>query len=365
METLDVAVIGAGVIGLAIGRSFALTGRNVTVIEAEKDFGTGISSRNSEVIHAGIYYPGGSLKARFCVQGKKLLYDYCHERQVACRKIGKIIVANNEREKKTLKGYLEQGKKNGVDDLQLLGRRKLLEMEPALSALTGLYSPSTGIINSHQLMQNLLTDIHLNGGTVVFDNKLTGGRLESAGPVIELNNENIYPLRCKLLINAAGLGAQAVARSLGQHENTIPAQYYAKGHYYSLNRKSPFAHLVYPVANNAGLGIHASLDLQGRTRFGPDVKWVDEADYSFDEDRRSLFAVSIKRYYADLDESLLIPDYTGIRPKIVKQGEPAADFLIQSEKEHGQKGLINLFGIESPGLTSSVALGDHVANHFA
>jgi len=365
LERLDVAIIGAGVIGLAIGRALALAGREVTIIEAERDLGTGISSRSSEVIHAGIYYPQNSLKARFCVQGKTLLYLYCQERQINHRKIGKLIVATDKNELAALRNFRKQATENGVHDLQLIGSQHLREMDPEVEALGGLLSPSTGIVDARQLMLSFSTDISHCGGTIVFNSSLTGGRLTSSGPIIELDGDKNSQFSCQLLINAAGLGAQSVACKLGLQESLIPPSYYARGQYFSLTGTTPFNHLIYPVANNAGLGIHATVDLTGQLRFGPDVKWIKEINFAFDEDRRALFAKAIKRYYPGLDESLLTPGYTGIRPKIVGPGEAAADFLLQTEREHHSPGLINLFGIESPGLTSSMALAAHLANNMS
>jgi L-2-hydroxyglutarate oxidase LhgO len=365
LEKLDAVIIGAGVIGLAIGRALALAGREVTIVESEKDFGTGISSRNSEIIHAGIYYPHASLKARLCVQGKVLLYHYCRERQINHKKPGKLIVATDKEELATLKTYKQQATANGVDDIQVIGTKHLRELEPNVDALGGLLSPSTGIIDSRGLMFSFLTDISQHGGTIVYNSSLTGGRLTKSGAVIELDDDDSSPFACKLLINTAGLSAQSVARRLGLQESLIPSSYYAKGHYYSLTGATPFNRLIYPVANQAGLGIHATLDLTGQVRFGPDVKWIDKIDFSFDEDRRASFSKAIKRYYPGLDESALVPGYTGIRPKLVGPGQSAADFLLQTEQQHHCPGLINLFGIESPGLTSSMALAAHLASSIS
>jgi L-2-hydroxyglutarate oxidase LhgO len=365
LEKLDVAIIGAGVIGLAIGRAFALAGREVTIIEAKRDFGTGVSSRSSEVIHAGIYYPQNTLKAEFCVRGKALLYHYCREQQINHSRIGKLIVATEKKELAVLRNYREQATKNGVDDLQLIGGQELREMEPEVEALAGVLSPSTGIVDTHQLMLSFLTDISQCNGTIVFNSSLTAGRLTSSGPIIELDGDNNSQYSCQLLINAAGLDAQSVARKLGLQESLIPPLYYAKGYYFSLTGTAPFNRLIYPVANNAGLGIHATLDLTGQLRFGPDIQWIKKVDFTFDEERRTQFEQAIKRYYPGLDKSRLAPGYAGIRPKLVGPREAAADFLLQTEQEHHSPGLINLFGIESPGLTSSMALAAHLVNNIS
>lgn len=355
MEKLDAVVIGAGIVGLAVGRALALAGREVVVLERQSHFGMETSSRNSEVIHAGIYYPPQSLKARFCVAGKKQLYSYCAQRHIAHRRIGKLIVAVSDDEVPLLHHYRDNALASGVDDLRLLNAKEVSEMEPEVRAVAGLFSPSTGIVDSHGLMVNYLTDIERCGGMLVANSAVTGGRATASGIEIRVGGAGYH---CHTLINAAGLYAPAVAHSL--NAANVPKAYYAKGHYFALSGKSPFNHLVYPLAGNAGLGVHVTLDIGGQARFGPDVEWIDNIDYHFSAGRLNDFVRAIRRYYPNLDETRLSPGYTGIRPKICGPNEPAADFMVQTCEQHGVGGLINLFGIESPGLTASLALADYV-----
>lgn len=351
-ESCDVVVIGAGIIGLAVARAFASTGREVLILERHNAIGTETSSRNSEVIHAGIYYPKGSLKARLCVQGKQLLYEYCAERNIAHSKVGKIIVATTEVQKSTLKQYQTQAIENSAGELQWLDRSEVRVLEPYVTCLAGVFSETTGIIDSHEFMTSLLGDVEANGGMVAFNSEV-----ESIGRGDGLSVESLgLTLKPKTLVNAAGLSAPSLSRRLGGQYK----EFYAKGHYYTLSGKSPFKHLVYPIAESGGLGVHVTLDIGGQARFGPDVEWVDSVDYSFSESNKQKFVDSVRCYYPDLDETKLIPGYTGIRPKLAPRGQPATDFIINGPRETGIPDYVELLGIESPGLTASLAIANLV-----
>jgi L-2-hydroxyglutarate oxidase LhgO len=361
-ERIECAVIGAGVVGLAIARRLAMSGREVVVLEAEEAFGTHTSSRNSEVIHAGIYYPTASLKARLCVAGRKALYRYCAEHDVHHRRIGKVIVACDESELAGLKKYKEQAEVNGVDDLRQLTGGELEQMEPNVRCVAGFLSPSTGIIDSHGLMLAYLGDAESRGAALALKSPVVSGRAAGGGITLEVGGAEPMTLECGMVVNSAGLNAQAVARSIaGIPPETIPPTHYAIGHYYTLSGAAPFRRLVYPVARQDWLGVHVTIDLGGQVKFGPDFSWIDRVDYRFDESREAAFYQAIRRYYPGLRDGTLQAGYTGIRPKIHGPGQPAPDFLIQGEGAHGIPGLVNLYGIESPGLTSSLAIADHVA----
>ena len=360
---VDCVVIGAGVVGLACARKIAITGRDVIVLEQHESFGTETSSRNSEVIHAGIYYPSSSLKAALCVRGKKMLYQYCEERQVNHRRTGKLIVAVSQDESAALEKYQHQAARNGVTDLVFKSAAEIAEMEPAVKAVRGLYSPSTGIIDSHEYMQALIGDLEHNNGMVVYHSRVSSIERDAKGFILKIDGDSDFELRCNQLVNSAGLHAWSVSRML-DNSIDIPPRYYARGHYYSLGGKTPFSRLIYPVPEKGGLGIHVTLDLAGKVRFGPDVQWIDDIDYRFDESQRPRIIEAIKTYFPDLDESRLQASYTGIRPKLAGPNEAAGDFLIQSEHQHGIPGLVNLFGIESPGLTSSLAIAEEVSTRF-
>jgi L-2-hydroxyglutarate oxidase LhgO len=363
METIDCVVIGAGVVGLAIARRLALAGREVVVLEAERSIGNHTSSRNSEVIHAGIYYPSGSLRARMCLAGKKALYRYCPSRGVEHKRITKIIVATADDEIPTLRKYKEQAERNGVDDLVWLEREQVNAMEPNVVAVAGMLSPSTGIIDSHGLMLAYQGDAESAGAAVVFESPVLGGAVTGDGIAIEVGGKEPMQIRARTVVNAAGLTAPSVSHTIqGIPSATIPPQHLCKGHYYTLAGKSPFNRLIYPVGSGLWHGVHVTLDLGGQVKFGPDLMWLDSIDYSFDESREAAFYQAIRHYYPALADGDLVPGYTGIRPKITAQGEPAADFMIQGPAVHGIAGLVNLYGIESPGLTSSLAIGDHVAS---
>lgn len=362
METIDCAVIGAGVVGLAIARRLALAGREVIVLEAESSIGNHTSSRNSEVIHAGIYYPTGSLRARMCVAGKQALYRYCPEHGVEHRRITKVIVATAEDEVPTLHKYKAQAERNGVLDLQWLNRDQMAALEPNVVAVAGLLSPSTGIIDSHGLMLAYQGDAEERGAAVVFESPVLGGAVRTDGIELAVGGRDPMTLAARIVVNSAGLTAPAVARSIrGVPPATIPPQHYCKGHYYVLSGKPPFGRLIYPVGSGLWHGVHVTLDLGGQVKFGPDLHWQDTIDYTFDASREADFYAAIRHYYPKLRDGALQPGYTGIRPKITAKGEPAADFVIHGPREHGIPGLVSLYGIESPGLTSSMAIGDYVA----
>ena len=357
-------VVGAGVVGLAIARELATSGVEVLVTDQAEGIGTGTSSRNSEVIHAGIYYPAGSLKARLCLAGKHLLYDYCRERGVAHRQLGKLIVASDETEHEALKNILHKAQANGVHDLQWLDARQAQALEPALNCTAALLSPSTGIIDSHGLMLAYQGDAENASAQCVFHcpfesaRALSDGGFEVSGFEVSFGGLEPMTLTCDMLINAAGLQAPALANRIdGLDPSHIPTAYLCKGSYFNLQGKAPFDHLIYPVPQRAGLGVHLTLDLGGQAKFGPDTQWVDREDYDIDPKRCEDFYEAVRRYWPDLKDGALQPGYTGIRPKISGPDEPAADFCLSGPREHGLTGLVNLFGIESPGLTASMAIG--------
>lgn len=359
---VEAVVIGAGVVGLAVARALALAGREVIVLERAAHVGTETSSRNSEVVHSGIYYPPGSLKARLCVRGRDLLYGYCDAKGVPYKRTGKLIVATSPDEVPTLEKYFDLARQNAIGDIAWLTADEVRALEPEVRCVRALHIPYTGIVDSHGLMTALWGDLQAAGGDVAFLTEVAGGRLRPDG-LFELDVAGFdETLTCRELVNSAGLYAPDLARKLdGCAGEQAPTAYYARGHYFSLSGKSPFLRLVYPVANAAGLGTHVTIDLSGRAKFGPDVQWIDGVDYSFGPSRRESFAEAIRLYYPALDEDRLQPDYTGIRPKIAPAGAPAADFRVSGPGEHGIRGLVHLYGIESPGLTATMALGDNVA----
>jgi L-2-hydroxyglutarate oxidase LhgO len=360
--TLDVAVIGAGVVGLAIARALALQGREVVVLESERAPGMHTSSRNSEVIHSGFYYPKGSLKARLCVAGRRALYAYAEQKGIAHRRVGKLVVATSEAELAVLDKYHATGEANGVEGLSPLTADEARALEPEVRCIGALWSAETGIVDSHGFMQALRRDAEERGAAIALRSPVVGGEARGSGIELQVGGDTPSTIRCKAVVNAAGLWAQDVARSIaGVPDASIPRCYYALGHYFVLSGRSPFRHLVYPVAQAGGLGIHVTLDLDGRARFGPDVEWIDHVDYSFDEARAASFAAAIRRYWPALPDGALQPGYTGIRPKLGPAGSPTHDFAIHGPREHGVPGLVNLYGIESPGLTAALAIGDLVA----
>ena len=367
METIDCAVIGAGVVGLAVARELAAQGREVLILEAESAFGSGISARNSEVIHAGIYYPAGSLKAKLCVAGRKRLYDYCAARGIAHRRCGKLIVATGDAQCAELEGIAARARANGVDDLQLLSRGAARALEPALECRAALLSPSTGIIDSHALMLSLLGDAEREGAVLALQTRVRGGRVDAGGVVLDIDSGGERSeLFARCVVNCAGLGAQGFAAALqGLPSTTVPPLFYAKGNYYALAARAPFSRLIYPVPEAAGLGVHLTLDLGGQARFGPDVEWIDEIDYRVDPRRADAFYAEVRRYWPQLADGALQPTYAGIRPKLHAPGDAARDFAVAGPRQHGIPGLVNFFGIESPGLTASLALAAHAAELLA
>lgn len=362
MDKVECVVVGAGVVGLAIARRLAQAGREVIVLEATGAIGNGTSSRNSEVIHAGIYYPTGSLMARTCVSGKHALYAYCESHGVPHKRCGKLIVATTPEESKKLAAIKAQAASNGVTDLEQLDTAQVKAMEPALKADTALLSPSTGIIDSHAYMLALRGDAEDAGAACAFEAPLKGASVSADSLTLDVGGEAAMTLQCDLLINAAGLDAVAIARSIdGMPQDLIPQAYLAKGNYFSCGVRAPFTHLIYPVPEPGGLGVHLTLDMAGQARFGPDVEWVEARDYEVDPKRAERFYPAIRRYWPSLPDGALLPSYSGMRPKIVPPAIARQDFVIQGPREHGVNGLINLFGIESPGLTSSLAIADTVA----
>ena len=363
MERLDAVVIGAGVVGLAVARALALSGREVVILEAEDAIGTHTSSRNSEVIHAGIYYPQGSLKARSCVEGKALLYEYCVAHGVPHRRAGKLIVAADDSQLPELQRIQEKAHANGVTDVVWMTRAQALALEPELACVAALYSPSTGIIDSHALMLAYLGDAEAHGAALALRSPLEKSFVRKNG--FELHVDGSDPIGCSIVVNSAGLRAPTVARKMeGYRAELAPGEHYAKGNYYSLARRSPFSRLVYPIPEPGGLGVHVTLDLAGQARFGPDVEWIDrigrKEDYAVDPRRAERFYAAIRRYWPALPDGALLPGYSGIRPKTAGPKAPAPDFEIQGPGKHGISGLVHLFGIESPGLTASLALAQAV-----
>jgi L-2-hydroxyglutarate oxidase LhgO len=362
IETVDTVIVGAGVIGLACARVLARSGREVLIIEQHKSFGTEISSRNSEVIHAGIYYPRGSQKALLCVRGKQLLYEFCEEFLVPYKRIGKLVVATTLDQLSSLENVRRYAEGNGVPDTLLLGADEAKEYEPEISCYGALLSPSTGIIDSHAFMLALLGDAERHGAILALGSQVVGGRVAQDGIDLDIRGIEDIALRAKLVINAAGLRATTVARLInGIPLSSIPGIFYAKGNYFSLAGKAPFSRLIYPLPEPGGLGVHLTLDLAGQAKFGPDVEWIDEIDYKVDPGRSQKFYNAIRTYWPSIKEDSLIPAYAGIRPKIVGPGALDADFMIQTDKDHGVTGLVNFFGIESPGLTASLAIAERIS----
>jgi L-2-hydroxyglutarate oxidase LhgO len=364
---VDCVVVGAGVIGLACARRAALAGREVLILEAEGEIGSGVSARNSEVIHAGIYYPTGSLKARLCVAGRALLYAYCAEHGVTARKVGKLVVATMSDQIPALHELMEQARTNGVDNLVPLTADEANRLEPALSCVAAFHSPSTGIIDTHGLMLSLLGEAEARRAALARHAPVERGWVEGDGRItLAVGGSEPMQVTARLLINAAGLGAQAIARNLqGYPHDRIPPLHYAKGNYFSLGGRSPFSRLIYPMPEAAGLGVHLTLDLAGQARFGPDVEWVDAPDYDVNPRRGEAFYAAIRTYWPHLRDGALQPAYAGIRPKIQGRGMPAADFRIDGPGVHGLPGQVHLYGIESPGLTSCLAIAEEVAARLA
>jgi L-2-hydroxyglutarate oxidase LhgO len=359
VERVDAIVVGAGVVGLATACALARGGRDVLVLEAEADIGTGISSRSSEVAHAGLYYPTGSLKAQLCTAGRALLEAYCERHGVPFRRTGKLVVAANPGQHAALEALARSARANGVSDVCLLTAGEAHALEPELRCHGALLSPSTGIVDSRAFILALRGELEALGGTVALNTRVTGGTLDREGVVLRATGTDLI---AGVVINAAGLGAQALARAMaGCDANAVPPLHLAKGTYFALGARAPFRHLIYPVPEAGGLGIHATLDLGGRTRFGPDIEWVDTPDYRLDSDRANAFYAAIRSYWPGLPEGALRPDYCGIRPKVSRPGGSSTDFIVQLVAQQRGAALVNLFGIESPGLTAALALGAHVA----
>ncbi|HUK09931.1 MAG TPA: NAD(P)/FAD-dependent oxidoreductase [Stellaceae bacterium] len=358
---VECVVVGAGVVGLAVARELALAGRDVLIIEKERWIGSETSSRNSEVIHAGLYYPKGSLKARLCRSGRDMLYAYCAEHGVAHKRLGKLLVATRDEEIAALESVWARAASNNVDDLQWLSAAEAKALEPNLACVKAFLSPSTGIIDSHALMLAYQADAESGGAMVAFRATVRGGRVENGGFHLEVGGDEPMSLRTRLLVNSAGLYAPALARSIaGIPAASIPRDYYCRGVYFSLSGRAPFTRLIYPAPEAAGLGVHLTLDMAGQARFGPDTEWIDGIDYSVDPRRGDRFYAAIRTYWPGLRDGALQPAYAGIRPKISGPKEPAADFVIQGPAEHGVPGLVSLYGIESPGITASLPIAAEV-----
>ncbi len=372
MDRIDAVVVGAGAVGLAVARELALRGLETLVLEATSGIGNGTSSRNSEVIHAGIHDPPTSLKTRLCIAGRRALYPYCEARGIGHRRCGKLVVAANATQVDTLRGIERKASANGVEGLRWLGRDEARALEPALQVEAALHSTVTGVIDSHALMLAYLGDLEHAGGGLVLRSPvdsvavLPGG----GGFVIRVGGDAPTEIEAGLLVNAAGLHATALARRIdGLDPSHVPRTWFAKGNYFALAGRSPFSHLVYPVPEPGGLGVHLTLDLAGQARFGPDVEWLatdapDAIDYAVDPARGAAFASAIRRYWPDLRDDALVPAYSGVRPKLQGPGEPSSDFMLQGPGMHGVAGLMNLFGIESPGLTASMAIASEVARRL-
>ncbi len=361
MDQIECVVIGAGVVGLAVARALAARGREVIVLEAAEAIGVGTSSRNSEVIHAGIYYPRGSLKATLCVRGREMLYDYCVERNVPHSRCGKLLVATSNNQIPQLESIMNKGRENGVLDLMRITGGEAQALEPALECVAAVFSPQTGIVDSHQLMLALQGDAERDGAVFAFHAPVEAIEASNGRFIIKVGGDAPATISSACVINSAGLHANALARKIrGLDARHVPPLYLARGNYFSISGRAPFSRLIYPMPNEAGLGVHLTIDLGGQARFGPDVEWVDAINYDVDPQRAESFYAAIRAYWPALPEHALQPAYAGIRPKLSGPGEPAADFVIQGPAAHGVRGLVNLFGIESPGLTASLAIAQRV-----
>lgn len=365
MDSIDTLIIGAGALGLACAARLATPERSTLIVEQEALIGSHTSSRNSEVIHAGLYYPPGSLKAELCLEGRERLYAWCARWQVAHRRIGKLLVAVDDAERGQLAALLGNAQACGVHTLEALEGAALKRLEPAVRGVAALFSPDTGIIDSHAFMQSLLAYAENQGAQLVLHTQVNGLVRESDGWRVDgISGGEAFTLKAQRVVNAAGLFAQTLAeRTQGIAPRDIPRLYLCQGNYFTYSGRSPFSHLIYPMpeANTSGLGIHATLDLAGQVRFGPDTRYLDNLDYQVDERLRERFAQAVRRYFPALDSARLAPGYAGVRPKLSGPGQSAEDFVLQTAAEHGLPGLVNLFGIESPGLTASLAIAERVA----
>lgn len=358
---MQILVIGAGVIGLSVARRAALAGHEVIIAEAASGIGTGISSRNSEVIHAGIYYPTDSLRARHCTRGRRLLYDYCRSHGIPHRKCGKLIVATDAAEEVKLAAIYRQGLANGVEGLEMIGANAARALEPELFCTAAVLSPESGIIDGHRFMLALRGDFEDRGGMIAFNTPVVRLTPTAGGWEVRFGGKDPGALMVDAVVNAAGLGAQALARNTdGYPVSRVPRLVLAKGNYFGYSGRPVFSRLIYPTPVDGGLGTHVTLDLAGRMRFGPDVEWITAENYDVDPGRAQSFYARIRTYWPGLRDGTLVPDYAGIRPKLTGPGEPAADFLIDGPAQHGLPGLVHLFGIESPGLTSALSLAEDV-----
>jgi L-2-hydroxyglutarate oxidase LhgO len=369
MEQVDCVVIGAGVVGLAVAREMALQGRETILLEREGSFGTISSARNSEVIHAGIYYPKDSLKAKLCVEGNRLLYEYCRTHQVGTQAYGKLIVAD-ETQINDLQAIFYKAQNNGVPEIKMISGEEAKQLEPKLKCSAAILSASTGIVDSHGFMLSLLGGFEDAGGMIAYHSPLISakpiGPGAEGGFELDIGGPDGMKLQTKLLINCAGMSAPAIAQKIeGLEKNQIPKAYFAKGNYFSLSGKSPFSHLIYPIPESGGLGVHLTLDMAGQAKFGPDVEWLDieneeQIDYTVDIKRGEGFYAAVRKYWPDLKDNALQPDYSGVRAKIVPPNTPAGDFCFNTPQDHGLQGLYNLYGFESPGLTSSIAIARYL-----
>ena len=362
-DRIECVVVGAGVVGLAVARALALAGREVLLLEAETHPGTMTSARNSGVIHAGLYYTPGSFKARFCVAGNRALYAYCEARGVEHHNSGKLIVANGDDEERVLLNLLERAHANGVEGVRMVSAKQVRELEPEVHCTAALLCPSSGIVDQHPYMLALQGDMENAGGTLVCDCRVDRIARSGDGFLVKTAGDSATEVEARFVVNSAGLNAVGLLGQIeGYPKDRIPVMHMARGNYFTVAARSPFRHLIYPVPHAAGLGIHATLDLGKRVRFGPDVEWIDRIDYSVNVARAPLFYAAIRRFWPTLADGALMPDYTGIRPKLHGPGEPQPDFRIETAADHGLSGLVNLLGIESPGLTSALAIGDYVAS---
>lgn len=364
---MQVFVVGAGVVGLAVARAAAVAGHEVIVAEMTRGIGNGVSSRNSEVIHGGMYYPTGSLRALHCPRGRRMLYEFCASHGVPHRKCGKLIVATEDAEVAKMEAILKQGQVNGVEGFAMIDGAAARAMEPALRCVAALHSPETGIIDSHSYMRALQGDLEDRGGAIAFDTNVERLTHSQAGWLVHYSGADSGELAVDAVINCAGLGAQSLARRTDDYPQArVPRLVLARGNYFGYAGRPVFSRLIYPAPRiDGGLGIHVTLDLAGRMRFGPDVEWIDEEDYNVNASRAASFYGAIRRYWPDLPDNRLQPDYAGIRPKLTGPGEPAADFMIEAPQQHGLPRLVNLFGIESPGLTASLSLAEAVVAYLA